>query len=729
VTLPGRVSLTKSSPCSGQRRPNGDLLAGKIVTHPSRARCSSCGNPRITAVCCNCASFVCGKHDNIADLSVARRTADSVFRRRLWGPGDVPAEALARIPDPDGAEEAEKGPPAATTNPDGDNAGTGVDGPDELLGEPAGAQSGVETKAVRQRHFCTECAPIGNQYDPHVVGALGMLTVGLVITLLNPPSGITIIALALGWFTLRVVGGVLRRRKRGSPNRKLLFLAPQIKKLELTESVAGQCILDPDRRATLRIKEVRGTIEAGLAWTRSDVVAARRYLRRIDPARRRLVRIEAGHLVLRGAGQPNLQPPAGCESDHPGCVTLRPWLADHDVLAGIDGRGDVRWNFTVAYKPEEPPEGWRLPVWVTPSFTPDSERRALDLRIQWRTTEPLDEPTDRPVLTVKELTRVVLYAPAAWGRPLRATFDKIEQTTVGRSADNATRVEWRKPEVATGTSRGSVLLSVLFARPIDPNATIAGEVVIAFAQPVSGTESVQVHAPGGGRRRDGARIKVKTTMTVRFDMSLVGIRHQQSRTVPDSTPDGPAESRRFPGKRPDQHLVAALVKLLSEQRYLVKSVVENPPRPGRGVGVQHRVWDITGRRYRGLYPIDFRITVTGDDAELSSAAPSTTSIRLVVRGVYATDTMDAEIGKAHEELWAKIDAVVKASDTGADGNSPRIEGEPLSASSEYAAHLKSALISLERVVDNVDSDGGISTDAARRMREIIDDGLSGGERG
>ena len=70
--------------------------------------------------------------------------------------------------------------------------------------------------------------------------------------------------------------------------------------------------------------------------------------------------------------------------------------------------------------------------------------------------------------------------------------------------------------------------------------------------------------------------------------------------------------------------------------------------------MQNRVWDVTGRRYRRMHPIDFRLTITGDDAETGSPHPSTTSIRLVVRGVYTTKDMEAEIVAAHEELWGRV---------------------------------------------------------------------------
>jgi hypothetical protein len=267
---------------------------------------------------------------------------------------------------------------------------------------------------------------------------------------------------------------------------------------------------------------------------------------------------------------------------------------------------------------------------------------------------------------------------------------------------------------------------VSFADPIREEDTIDGSLEATFAQAVSGTEGVRMFAAGGGRRRDGARPTLKTKIAVEFELRLGGVRHQASRTVPDSTKDKLAETRSFPGTRPDQHLVVQLVRQLSDHRYLVKSVAENPARPGRGVGVQNRVWDVTGRRYRGVHPIDFRLTITGDDAETGSPNTSTTSIRLIVRGVYTSKEMEGTIVTAHEELWERIQAVIDESNTGADGHVPRREGEPLAGVGARAAHLKNTLITVQSVVAEAEQDGHISTDLAHRLRDVVNSGLTGG---
>lgn len=406
------------------------------------------------------------------------------------------------------------------------------------------------------------------------------------------------------------------------------FLPAWIRKLELTETVEGRCELDRERRDKLTVENVEGTIDVGLRWTNSHAAQAARYRRRTRSNLREHLRAEAGHLVLRGAGQLGLNHPAGYEVTHPARVDMHPYLADHETLIHPDGRGDARWDFSLTYQVAQPAEGWRLPVWVTPSFTPNSKRRALDLRVQWCTVDPITDPDDGPVLTTKELSRVVLEVPGTWGTVQGLTLEGVEQTLVGKAPGGKTSIEWKKPTI-TKTSRGSCDLSVEFQR-INQSATVNGEVEITFAEAISGITGLQMHSPGGGRRRDGVLPEITTKICVRFELSLAGMRHQEFRTVPDAADDGTdTESRRFPDTRPDQHLVVGLVRQLADQRYLVKSVVEHPSRPGRGVGLQYRVWDVTGRRYRGVYPIDFRITVAGDEAEAGATTPSTTSIRLI----------------------------------------------------------------------------------------------------
>ena len=57
----------------------------------------------------------------------------------------------------------------------------------------------------------------------------------------------------------------------------------------------------------------------------------------------------------------------------------------------------------------------------------------------------------------------------------------------------------------------------------------------------------------------------------------------------------------------------------------------------------NRVWDITGRRYRGLHPTDFRILLTGEEPETGSESKASTRVRLTVKGAYTSKEMEQRI--------------------------------------------------------------------------------------
>jgi hypothetical protein len=63
-------------------------------------------------------------------------------------------------------------------------------------------------------------------------------------------------------------------------------------------------------------------------------------------------------------------------------------------------------------------------------------------------------------------------------------------------------------------------------------------VEITFAEAISDITGLQMHSPGGGRRRDGVLSEITTKICVRFELSLAGMRHQEFRTVPDAADDG-----------------------------------------------------------------------------------------------------------------------------------------------------------------------------------------------
>jgi len=93
------------------------------------------------------------------------------------------------------------------------------------------------------------------------------------------------------------------------------------------------------------------------------------------------------------------------------------------------------------------------------------------------------------------------------------------------------------------------------------------------------------------------------------------------------------ETVTFEGVIPDHDTVIALTNAVSEQGFYVKRVIENPPRTGGRANVVNRYWDIAGRRYLGVYPIDFHLILTGEEVYMGEirAQAGTTRTAIISR--------------------------------------------------------------------------------------------------
>ena len=157
-----------------------------------------------------------------------------------------------------------------------------------------------------------------------------------------------------------------------------------------------------------------------------------------------------------------------------------------------------------------------------------------------------------------------------------------------------------------------------------------------------------------GGARWGRPASVKTRVDLGFRLSLANIRYQALRVEPDraaedSNRDSYADS--FP-VIPDDEAVIALTNAMSEEGYYVKHVIENPPRSGRRANELQRYWDIKGRRYIGVYPVEFHIILTGEEVHGGGIRPDRggTQVRIVVKGAYTDHEMEQKVEEEYKRL-------------------------------------------------------------------------------
>lgn len=579
-----------------------ELLADRAP----RVRCYECGSDRIFSLCHHCQLPMCVEHSPL------------VFRQ-----GGV----LLNTPN-DAAEDARP-----------------------VSKEFAGLGLGAMWEGV---YHCEEHAhKVRGGPLPGIGLGAGIAALGYLLLFAVPSAGVVL--LLIGAIVLGAML-VLHRPVPTGALRPPLPLVPQVKTVELTERLTGYVRL-AGGRYTRAVESVTGEARISVS-TNDGHLLLQAYRKKFKLPEAEPVRFTAGYLMLAGdvgltfrAGQPSVL--AGGTG-----ISLGGDSADgHEFFPADPERPQGASTATLDYEVSAGRKPCEVPLWIVPSMVPGSDRRTLEIDLHWNR---LGTRTQRLSLSGFDLIR--LEVPTSWGNVESSAPDGVE---ISRSTERRI-IQWKQlnPD-EPGVS--SLTLKLRFERPItelpeapgltasDParpdedgtrtKLTLAGTVEATFDGLLSGVTGVGVFLPGGGARHNGPVTTTQTTAAVTFDASLRSIRYQDERVVPDENhPDDVADSRNqtyeFPEVVPDYRTVTELTNAISADNYYVKTVVEHSPHRDDGrSGVVKRVWDVTGRRYIGLFPIDFNINLRGDEASTAGGSSGTTVAQVTVKGAYAMSTL------------------------------------------------------------------------------------------
>ncbi|WP_372669596.1 hypothetical protein [Amycolatopsis kentuckyensis] len=480
-------------------------------------------------------------------------------------------------------------------------------------------------------------------YLAGAVAALGVLLmfasvlVGLFLLLAGLAAGAAV------WFEDH------RRTATAFENRPKLPVVPSIDAVRVRETVQGKLELDERGAYRSSVTPVEGSITLDMTFGRPDQDRLRDYRAkfRLDPAQD--VEFSAGYAVLLGR--------AGLEfTDRaltPPVLPLTGLVSEHPFLASPESRAGAKWQLDLTHRLTSGLEIDAFPLWLTPALVPESDQRALQLDLQWLGNWPSEESG----LEADKVERLTLYVPTSWGNVEFVS----ESATIGSEADpvNGGRmIEWKQlPLGARADHR--LTLAVRFEDRIQLTDVIKGSLVVSFKGALSGLEGIDFYHPMGGRRTGRRDSEVKTEVTADVTLSLSGVRYQDVRVVPDQKKDDllvRPESHEYPGVIPDHETLIALTDAMSDSGYYVKWVIGHSPRNGDRANTLNRAWDIGGRLYEGVYPVDFYVGLAGEEVYGGDihAEAGNSKIRLSVKGAYASNEMEERI----ESVWYGLHDIV-----------------------------------------------------------------------
>ena len=178
---------------------------------------------------------------------------------------------------------------------------------------------------------------------------------------------------------------------------------------------------------------VSGELVVDAEWPDAAWSQIRDYCKRNNTANPSDLMFSAGALALRGPVGLDLKPIPGCRVAHRAMLALSGRVGDAPFLGSTDGSGHREWRVqaTYAIMPDED-KPITMPIWLTPTIVPGSDRRSLDLEFQWATDELGDDG-----LKLAAIDRLSIDVPAAWGRCCDRPSTASSASTLPRSPAGA----------------------------------------------------------------------------------------------------------------------------------------------------------------------------------------------------------------------------------------------------------------------------------------------------
>ena len=464
-----------------------------------------------------------------------------------------------------------------------------------------------------------------------------------------------------------------------------LALNPNLRKIKTRERITGTIRLLPDLRWETTVDEVGGSVDIEGNWSRIHRAVVDRHRRgtRSVPSS-----VAAGHLVLHGPGRVAFRPVVDARVNGGPALVLAPRVADQPLLSSTNELGDTRWHPAFRYDITPPEDGWCIPVWISPNIAADLDRHVLELHIQWSTHGP--ERADAGV-RLQMIEVLEMAVPAQWGTVEHMTeLDGVTYTgqpEADGSGPARRTLTWKKISFKPGADRDAVRLTVRFSERIDCDHELTGRIEARFAGAVSGLTRTVVYRTDGNpvKHLDGMH-KPVTVADIGFRLSLAGLRYQEQRAVPDrgrAEDAGKRETEPFPGVVPDHRTVAFMTNNLADEGYSIIRIQENPAQSSPRPDAINRLWDLAGRYYEGVYPIEFHLQLSGEEIHKGQQSSGSTAVTLRVHGSYANAEMEGRVVEEWKRLWKRI----RLSLAGA-GVDPRLAEQPSDAASSEVARLR-----------------------------------------
>lgn len=419
----------------------------------------------------------------------------------------------------------------------------------------------------------------------------------------------------------------------------------QLDPISTSESGSGSIRLDAEGVYTPQFGEMKGKLLAPLRFSQADLSRYRAYHQRAQWLGVTNVfekEVLSGYLLLGPADWRFLKQ----EVWEPHAVNIVRLSIPHkdgplDWLLQNPDKVEKAWPIEYEYSVldgTKDTNASRLPLQVILSMRSASNRQGLELELEY--TGKVAGQT--PKVTIEQLD---LWVPEYLGYIERHDpAGRIHQDkgSITSLPGMWQRITWRNLILASEQNYRQTVY-IRFQNPIEPQTRLQGKMIIKIPAAFSGLAEVGFFTPWGTKRK--VKFNPETRLDISLDLDLSRLKHQ-SRISQETKITGK-------GVVPNSDLVLKIARCLSQEGFYLKHIIENPARTSRDSAYQiYRYWDLGGRNYEGISPVDFHMVLLGSETHNKSKniANSGTEVQITVQGVVTSDEMAAHVQDVFDRL-------------------------------------------------------------------------------
>ncbi len=397
-----------------------------------------------------------------------------------------------------------------------------------------------------------------------------------------------------------------------------------------------------------------------------------------------------GTIILRGRPEMRfVTPDANILPDRAQTIVLRSDTS-HFLFLTDENNRDREWKVDYEYQCPEAIVGKdrKIPFAIVPTLVTEGTHRAVQIGINLHNPAQLFSGLGE----IEKIEEFSLIVPQSLGQIQTvnpSARSNLEQG--GDDSESVRRITWRDLTVTSKEKEARRKeFYISFENDVVPETVLRGRIIVQFRGTLSGIEGVTYFNPVGTTQTIPTPSLI-TRVDITFDLSLENLRFQEDVSLKTTIA--------CEGVSPTYQLITTLTDVLSEQRFYTKQVFENVESPSvkRAYAV-NRYWDIEGRVYQGVYPIDFHLVVKGEAVigPQKDDFQGDTSVEITVKGTITDQEMRQEVENVFEQLKHNTEQVLEqmsqSQPTFAERTtfeSANYESEPVSSpSSDFQAGIE-----------------------------------------